>query len=227
MKTQILVLIALVFTSCTTVLFDEAQPKGIDPLPTVPEELWGTYNIGGSEVVALYVTATGFITDWEVDSSMVSYEELADMVELTEKQNNQTIFETTLTSEDAGDSALVIKKERYNWTLSEECQLKEYKGWYFLSTPDFDGKYEYWTVIPFKYNNEAIYFYWFDESGEDMDTEFSSYSSTDLLLQKINTIAKGEKIGESTLLLYPSKKKLIKLMESGILITEEPIRRVE
>lgn len=46
-----LFLLAIVFTACTEISYKEPQPKGISPLPSVPEKLQGRYLMDGDTVI--------------------------------------------------------------------------------------------------------------------------------------------------------------------------------
>ncbi|MEL6256468.1 MAG: hypothetical protein AAFR87_30980 [Bacteroidota bacterium] len=145
----ILLIVATLFSSCQSLYFSQAQPKGVAPFTHMPAELQGNYlslgEQGIGEEIIYHVHQDGFtiFEEYEVEIPLDSLEaedvkyELRDSLIFIE---DLPIDENGFPYKIEGDS---IFFSFYRWDeqkLGMDLVISKDKGFYYLSTRNEDGK---------------------------------------------------------------------------------------
>ena len=223
MKIQLIIILSLLFTSCTTIFFEEAQPFGVNSLESFPTKLQGKF---------ISETDT-FIVEEKKYSFPLVYEDKISM-DSVNVDPTLTIKDGLFYSEDIplktgikytieNDSLHYKKQIRAYKTLSDSLILKKFKKYYVLS--ELNNEYKYWTVMLIRTANDDLevnmvgYLKTEDDSGPDEDY--------DARLDQFFKITEFKKIESHTYLTNPSKSEFKKLVDKGLFSADIHLGRIE
>ena len=196
-------LYVLVFlTSCISVYFEVPQPKGIKSLDQFPVTIRGQYLIEDDTIII----KTDLYQYPDESEKKITVNEIENSPEIYIKED--IIFDEKFMPgigvkyNIISDTITYSYKLKLTEVLSDSVKLKSYKGKFFLSRKVSNN--EYWELILLiRQDNGNLLI-----SLVDVDKEEIS---------ELSIITDFNKIGESEYLISPSKKKLMKLIEKGLI----------
>lgn len=206
----ILLLSAMLFSSCQSLYFSQPQPKGVAAFTHMPAELQGNYlslgEQGIGEEIIYHVHQDGFVVfeEYEVELHLDSLKK-----EEGFELKDSLIFIEDLPIEENGFPYIIegdsIFFSYYRWDeqeLGENLVISEDKGYYYLSTRDEEGKG--WEVMQLERLRNGDLAIWMVNVKEE-----------ESLMRNVLGAQKLEEKKDADWTANPSKGKLRKYVKQG------------
>lgn len=206
------ILVFSLLTSCTTIYFEEPQPKGGKNLKSIPEKFHGEYRL--SEEQDLYVNEFNYVVK-SFESKKISIEEIHSNENI--KITDSLVFDNDLKMGIGLPYKRINDSIFYNLLtidtifLSDSVILRKLKRNYVLNQTDSSG---YWNVMLIEKDKSGDLLISSVGLFDDSERE-ESMLKPEVDLEYFFDVTKFKKIGDKKYLIAPTKREFKKLMKKG------------
>ena len=219
-----IILMVFVFSSCTTVYFQEAQPQGVEPLAEFPEKAIGSYKMELLDTLIIEKDRYSIPEEYENSYSMAEVDSNPDLEIRDNLFYDENIPLTTGIEYKIKNDTLHYKKRvRIYTALSDSTVIKSYKQYLIFNAKD--NKKGYWSIFILepKGRNYSLRMIGDLKSEDDEGTREDS----SIYLVDFEKITHFEKIGEKSYLVNPTKSEFKKLLSKGLFQATLEMERIE
>jgi len=218
-----IIFLVFIFSSCSTVYFQEPQPQDVEPLTTFPERVIGTYKVDLIDTLIIEKDRYSLPEKHENSYSLAQIDS-SPVLEIKDNlfYDGNISYTEGISYDIKNDTLHYVKIVRKYTFLSDSLVIKSFKKYLVVSAKE--NKNGYWSIFILEPKGDDFVMNVVGNIKSEVDS--TPADESDLMLKDFEKITRFEKIGENNYLVNPSKSEFNKLINKGLFSSPLEMKRV-